>query len=644
MLPLRLLKRGAGLALLAVVLLPITALSAQRPTRADERAFGRSVTAVLTQLAVYEHHAYHRLPDFPGADTLRSVQQLVDQRVFPEYRPILDPSDDDLFWGITLLLGQTRDVPLSAAGRTAYDTADSLSLDLLARWPDEPRVVAARAAVLITRTRWAELEALGTARRASHPDDATGWMALGLAQARQRQAAAAAASLDTMLQRLPADERARLDRIERVLSPQVARLMTRTDSVGRAATTQAMWLQADPLWSSPEEDPRMEFLARVAQAELRWPDAGEDGRRGADSDRGRLLVRYGPPDVIARLDARAAGGRPAVGGVAVFWVYESGLVFAFTGAPRQPRLRMAFEDAAIVQAVAERMPARWDAIATRRIDSLPVQLARFRAQGDSVELFVAARADLARLSGVRAEPPQGRLWLIGEAGMDADGLPLRVGPDGSAAWAARVPAGSYRWRVELLPEGEGAAARASAPIVLGDDPLTGFLRRGFGMSDVLVGLAPPEAMAVDAPLPARWRDAAVQPLAGALGPARERVTLVWETYELAAREGSVAATVTVTLRREDTRRARRDQPPQDLDATVVGPLASTAGVRAGRDALTVSYELRGAATALRTDQLTLDLRRVPPGTYRLTVAVRDGHSGRATARETALRIEEPTAR
>jgi GWxTD domain-containing protein len=601
--------------------------------RADAREVTRLLTEVRTQLALYESQAHRRISELPDADTLRSVQQLVNQRIGPEFGPIIDPSPRDLFWAITAVLGSTRPVPLAAAGEAAYRTAEERARTLYEQAPADARAFRALAAVLLTRDRWAEVEQLALTHTAAQPADANGWLALGLAHARQRNMEAARDAFDAAIVRLSPAEWARLDRIERILPPREARTLARADSATREATAQSVWFLADPLWSSDDEQPRLEFLARVAYAELRWWEP-EERAVGVDTDRGRIYVRYGPPDEIARVDYRppdGAAGRMSPAGITFYWIYESGLVFAFTGNSRQSRQRMAFDDAALVANLTDREPARWDNIATRRIDSLAVQYVRFRAGADSTELFVATRAALERLSEVRGAELAARVWLIGRSTPEMSGAPLRIAPDGLSAWVSTVPNGEYVWRAEVVTVGQATAARATTPVVLTDDPATGYLRRGFGISDVLVGTA-----TRDVPDITRWREAPVLPLVGALTE-RAQVALVWETYELAARDARAAYTVTVTLTREA---ARRRGDTTELSGAVVGALASTAGVRRGRDALTITYEREVAAAPRVADQLTLDLRELPAGVYRLTVEVRDRSTGRVTARETALTIAD----
>jgi GWxTD domain-containing protein len=614
--------------LLLLLALLTTPLAAQRTARDTAQRVTQLLTEARTQLTAYEGHAHRRIAESNDADTLRSLQQLVSTRVPPEFRPVLDPSPADLFWAATIVLSQTRAVPLVAAGVAAYQQANEAAAEAYALAPRDARTMRMLLSVLLTQDRWVEVEGVARTHTTAAPQDAWGWMALGLAHARQRRMTEAKAAFDQAVNRLSAADWQRLDRLERVMAPREAKALAKADATTRADTERNMWFLADPLWSSDDEQPRLEFLARVAYAELRWSEP-EERLVGADTDRGRIYVRYGPPSTIARLDFRPpdnAAGRFAAAGITIYWVYESGLVFAFTGNTRYARQRLAFDDAAVVASITEREPARWDNIATRRIDSLPVQFVRFRAGPDSTELFVAARAPLARLTEVQGARLDARVWLIGKTTPDMAGAPLRVANDGLAAWARTVPVGEYLWRGEIVTVGEATAARATAPVLLIDDPTTGYLRRGFGISDVLIGTAVGEAKPLT-----RWRDAGVLPLTGALRQ-REAVGLVWETYDLAPRNGQATYTVTVTITAE-----RRGT--SELSATVVGPLAATAGVERKRDATTIRYERAVAHSPVIADQLTLDLRALPAGSYRLSVEVRDRATGRATVRQTGITIQ-----
>ena len=53
-----------------------------------------------------------------------------------------------------------------------------------------------------------------------------------------------------------------------------------------------------------ENEYRLEFLARVVFADFRWTD-DDLNLRGADSDRGDIYVRYGPPDTEMGIQGNA---------------------------------------------------------------------------------------------------------------------------------------------------------------------------------------------------------------------------------------------------------------------------------------------------------------------------------------------------
>jgi hypothetical protein len=143
-------------------------------------------------------------------------------------------------------------------------------------------------------------------------------------------------------------------------------------------------------------------------------------------------VDYRPPD--------GAAGRMSPAGITFYWINESGLVFAFTGNARQSRQRMACDDAALVANFPDREPARWDNIATRRIDSLAVQYVRFRAGANSTELFVATRATLERLSEVRQARPDWRGWSVPYVLGARRVLAMAAAPTATPAAPAAAPA------------------------------------------------------------------------------------------------------------------------------------------------------------------------------------------------------------
>lgn len=154
--------------------------------------------------------------------------------------------------------------------------------------------------VLAEGRRWEELLAMANARAARSPFDAQARFARGLALQRTGRGREASASFDSASAMLDDVERDRLFRLDRSL-PLVANVLTgargldtsgvsRMSPAQRAAVAALYWAVHDPVIATAEGELRVEFVARVVQAELRWTD-DELGAHGADTDRGDIFVR-----------------------------------------------------------------------------------------------------------------------------------------------------------------------------------------------------------------------------------------------------------------------------------------------------------------------------------------------------------------
>src|SRR5689334_17306795 len=154
--------------------------------------------------------------------------------------------------------------------------------------------------LLAETSRWTEMASLARARTARQPADPWAWLSLGLAMQRGGKSEAAVGVFDTALTRLDVRERGRLFAFTRILSPPDSIAYSKADTGTRATRERQFWQLADPLWAREGNDPRTEFLARVTFAELRWT-VEELNVRGADSDRGEMYIRYGPPNLIVAL-------------------------------------------------------------------------------------------------------------------------------------------------------------------------------------------------------------------------------------------------------------------------------------------------------------------------------------------------------
>ena len=524
------------------------------------------------------------------------------------------------------------------SGQLDYLQATDLFTASLRANPNHGRALRHAFMALAERKRWEELRESATRRLGAAPWDPFAWLAAGLANHRMGETRAAAAAFDSALVLASDDDRARYTRLSRLLRPTPTRggkasdsaSFAEADSARRARIERLYWVVADPLAMTADNEHRLEFLARVAYAELRWTSDDLD-RRGADTDRGDIHIRYGPPDVIRAF----APGRPEPGASLVIWTWRDGLSFVF----RQPvtygtasLYELSIEKA---KRVREITPVRWGNVPiTRSLDSIQVQAIRFRAPGDSTDFVLFADVPVDSLfaeldvrrgaldvdfrvyandaSIVRRDSTR---QLI-EAGAERDAVALR-------GWRGRLPAHAQLWRVEALQPDGMRAARAMGS--LPRDTTT-----GFAMSDLLVAA---RVLPRDGTVGARWSDFNVAPSVGRFARGAP-IALLWETYALAAKDDAARYRVSITLEK------LRREGPLGVAARVIGGAGGVVGRTAsGRGKLTINYDRTVAPLPITVDYLTLELGEAPPGRYRLIVEVTDQVSKRTSRRQRAIVIE-----
>ncbi len=279
----------------------------------------------------------------------------------------------------------SRTVRTERAGEADYVRAETSFREAYETYPAHVRAFRNYAMLLAEKERWTELSALARDKIARTPWDYLGWMSLGLAQHRLGANAAATAAFDSAMTYIPDDEYRRLDRLERILRQRDTLVSGMRDPELRASTTRLYWMLADPLWSRDGNETRIEFLARVTFAELRWT-VDDLGVRGADTDRGDVHVRYGPPDVKI-----AWGPEPDEPGfegrsLATLWTYEkTDQVFVFQGQLGFATARFPLSDRMYQEQQREEIPVRWDNAVTVTVDTIPTQAVRFRGIADSVD-------------------------------------------------------------------------------------------------------------------------------------------------------------------------------------------------------------------------------------------------------------------
>ena len=517
-------------------------------------------------------------------------------------------------------------------GETHYRDAVAMFDEAVKADPDNQSARRHLGMALAERKQWEELLRFATARLERAPWDPDAWFARGLASHRMGDYADAAAAFDSAMTFIKDAERDRLTRLSRILRPEDTARFAGMDTSARDVTQRLYWMLSDPLWSSEGNERMLEFLARVTYAELRWTSDDFD-LRGADTDRGEIHVRYGPPDLTIAFGGNAYGNPSHT----VVWQYANGLTFVFTEPPTWGTAR--HQDREVADRTIRRVPLAWDNVdAERRIDSIPATFARFRAGADSADILVLARIpteSLVTAVELTRVPVEVHLHIRddGFRAIVRDSTRTVIAIDEAPAlaqrgWRRRLGAGSYLYRIEALQREAGKAARAVGRSRIGDSTFT---LRGFAMSDVVI--ASRAAPRDGSETAARWDAFAIVPLPGSVR-AGESFAMLWETYDLAAdRQGTSRYRVEVTLRKARRRGAMA------MAARIASGVGSATGLTSTGDGqIRFRYDRTAAPNVPVVDYFTVALGEAPPGEYTVMVHVTDLVANRTVAREMPLRI------
>jgi GWxTD domain-containing protein len=494
------------------------------------------------------------------------------------------------------------------SGERDYIRATELFLLALHVDPSNTRAWAYSCMGLISLDAWEELESATRVRRAAVPSDGWAWMAAGLALHRTGKEHEATDAFRSGLDAFDDEERSRLTRLTRLLRPGDSVRVAGLPESERVRSERMFWMIADPLTLTAENEHQLEFLSRVTYAELMFT-VEEFNERGADSPRGEVYIRYGPPT-----EALAHGPDPR-GYYEMLWRYENGLMFYFRVFGQTRRVdEQAF---APQRSSFDKVPYWFGNLPlTRTLDTIPVAVTRFRAGGDSTDVVIAAAIPVERL--VRDVDLARALLRIGFASFmgpvarqDTSSLGVRLtGAERARAelrtWLARFASPDLGFRVEAyqVESGKGARALGFVPSVPSE---------GFGMSDVLLA----DRLDPTVPVPERWLDLAITPNLGTLRQG-EDLALAWETYDLGADSTrSSEYSVEISLLRTDGSRLGR------AIARVIGGTLGRGEGRGRDDRVSVAFDRRVPARPVTLDYLTLDLGDLDPGRYRLTITVTD---------------------
>src|SRR5690606_6372272 len=131
-----------------------------------------------------------------------------------------------------------------------------------------------------------------------------GWPSALLAAGSWRvgDAARADSLFDLALATLPLSERALLENVAESVLPEDEQRYLSGDPATRAAWSRFLLRTSDPLFLTPMNERRLEHFTRVVLAEL-WFGDPRGISRGAESDPGIILIRYGEPDSTRQVGA-----------------------------------------------------------------------------------------------------------------------------------------------------------------------------------------------------------------------------------------------------------------------------------------------------------------------------------------------------
>jgi len=517
------------------------------------------------------------------------------------------------------------------SGQREYDVAWKLFDQALAADPSNRRARAGRYTMLVDRQRWEEARHEAMLHLRSAPRDPLSWLTRGLAAHQLRAEDEATVAFDSALAWLPPHERERLDALGRVLSPRDGREHAKLPASERMMSERLYWLMSDPLWLTRANEHRLEYLSRVTAAELRW-SVEEFDLRGADTDRGDLLVRYGPPPAVISFPPDPDLTQEMR--IRLLWWYTEGVAFIFRMIPGYGVANIHADYERYVRALRDTIPVSWANLGVERaIDTIPLQAVRFRGAGDSTDVLVMADIpadslvrglDLARVAlqvGLNIFN-----WRAERIARDSIREVIDVAHAEvvtTRAWRKRLPPGVYLYRVEALqPDAlRGARATSRLELVASD---------GFGMSDVLAArMIEPKAGAALS----RWSEFRVLPMTGVLRRT-EPLALLWETYALAADSGVSRYRVSITIEQRG-----RPGALARLGAAIIGGVRSAVGRSSRGDGrVTLTYDRDVPAGPVALDYLTVDASGLARGQYTVTVDVEDLLGKRRVARSSSLMI------
>ena len=560
-----------------------------------------------------------------------------------------DPNRAANDWHYTADFLAQASQPLDDAGELDARKAEDHFRAAVVADPSHQGATAALLALLYDAGRYEEMIRTASDLRSAQPLSYRLLFALGLALHRTDRTHDAETVFDSALVRLDPDERRDMLGLQSVMRDEDAKAYRLLPDGARYQLDSLFWDRVDPLRLTPANEARVEFLSRVAYSDLRWTSP-EFRTKGWQTDRGDAYIRYGPPPVVATFPPEVSNAAlsDAMAKVTTVWWYpETKIRFVFVGPPAMNYASFAGDFRAYAENLRHVSPIRLDNLkASVRVDSVPVQIARFRADsGNAVDVSVFADIPTGRmLRDVDVQQSTVETALFISDGGRRDVVATRDSAVVRAATASRerlsgrswrrvLPPGQYFYRVEAREAGSGRNARGAAPV-----ELEAFPPGALATSDLLVArrIVPRASAGGD---PRGRGDFLIVPNGSMTYAPDDTLYLYWENYGL-ARDSSGNSRIRVELALRLTEILR----PANFGARVLGGLADAIGTSAeGDDRVVLRYE-RTVSDGGRDrvpNYLALSLDHAPFGEYMIELTVTDLVTGRKTSRSRGVRVPQP---
>ncbi|HKS07064.1 MAG TPA: GWxTD domain-containing protein [Gemmatimonadaceae bacterium] len=534
-------------------------------------------------------------------------------------------------------------MPVPEAGELDGLQAEDWYRKALAVAPGHEGAITSYAALLYANRRYEEIVKIAQRGAIETPSSARIRLAEGLALLRTRQSAKASETLEKAVSLMTERERSVVASLAPNLKTADARAFEALDAASRAAYERAYWDLADPLYLTSLNETRLAFLGRVAFADLFFttPDLSV---RGALTDRGQIVLRYGEPPTIATFapDVTSKNDGATMAQMTTLWWYpEILLKFVFTGPPAFSNARFAGDFQNYAEDLRAQQPVRYDnLIDDLKVDTVPVQIARFRGnnpQNTRVEFHAAVPVHtLAKVAGIESVPIETGLWILDAArrpevdARDTVRVTATTNAPAIRSWTRQFRPGEYAYRVEALEAQSNRAARAGGALSIGS-----FDAGSFTMSDVLLGTA------LKNPNVRRRDELDMTVLPDHTLDPGQTLGLYWESYGAQSRDGGVAVQVELSVTVLQLNR------PNIAHIRAMGALADRLGVsQEGTSRVTMKWTHMAPAVVTGDDRqyhvMELDLGDAPPARYQLELKLTDLVSGKTTHTSHVFNIRRPT--